>query len=64
MFKRMITALRGYVEFFCYHNRESIVLEVLWDEIKKRHPKATIEERQKELINTINGLAAKEIIDG
>jgi len=61
MFKRMIGALRGNIEFFCYHTREVMVLNILWKEIKKKNSNVPATIRRDTLIQMINNIYEDEI---
>lgn len=56
MFKRMITTIKNNIEFFCYHGREALVLELLWKEIKRKNHKVPAEQRRDTLIRQITEL--------
>lgn len=59
MLKRMILGLRHEIELFCYHNRQALVIEVLWDCYSKRQSTLTYEQRKAELIKLIDKAAVK-----
>lgn len=60
MFKRMMSQLKGQIEFFCFHQRDVVVLELLWDQVRSKNKRLTKEERRERMIVMINRIADAE----
>ena len=60
MFKRMILTLRGNIEFFCFHKRHEIVLQILWSIYHQKNFKLSNEQRRNNLIKMIVSISEKE----
>jgi hypothetical protein len=58
--KHAIAPLRGLIGNFLYHNRQKLVIDILWEEAKHRFNEDNVFTRRQMFIDLINERAEKE----
>lgn len=61
LFALKMRELSQQIEMFCFHKRQKVVVEILWDRFSEKHRDMPVKERRDYLIDLIMSAAQKEI---